>query len=129
MPKWLTVVAAVLLCLVLACGFAKPEATRVPATPVPTLPPGATVVELDIKDFTQQTVEIKVGTVVIWTNRDQPLHTTTHIPTEAGVPVEWDSGTMPPGGAFRHYFTKPGVYRYNCLIHPVSGRGVITVTE
>ena len=88
MSKWLVLTLAAIVSLALACGFLTPEPTRVPATPIPTLPPGAVVVELDIKDFTHQTREIKVGTVIIWTNRDQPLHTTTHIPTERGVPTE-----------------------------------------
>lgn len=129
MSKWLVTLLAALGCLALACGFATPEPTREPATPVPTLPPGAIVIDLDIKDFSHQTIEIKTGTVVIWTNQDQPLHTTTHIPVESGVPIAWDSGTMPPKGGYRHYFTEPGVFPYNCLIHPVAMRATITVTE
>ncbi len=129
MSKWLVLLCAALACVALACGFTTPEATRVPPTPVPTLPPGAKVVNLRMENFTHETAVIEVGTVIIWTNHDQPLHTTTHIPTEKGVKSEWDSKNMAPDTSFRHYFDKPGVYGYNCLIHPVSERGTITVVE
>ena len=129
MSKYLSLLFVAIACFPLACGFATPEPTPAPPTPVPTLPPGAVVVESPMKNFRIETLEIKVGTMVIWTNKGTVLHTISHIPKEVGVAVEFDSGTIPPVGSFRHYFTKPGVYPYNCLIHPVAEFGTITVTE
>ena len=101
--------------------------TRIPATPVPTLPPGAPVVEISIRNFQHADAEVKAGTVVIWTNNSKALHTVTHINT--GGARLFDSGTISPGVGFRYQFTKPGAYEYQCLIHPVNMKGTITVTE
>ena len=129
MVRWLVLVASLLVLTALSCGFTKPEPTLVPATPEPTMPPGAAIVEAIVKDFRHVDLEIKTNTVVLWTNKDQPLHTTTHIPGERGVPTEWNSGPFAPNTSYRFHFTEPGVYPYQCLIHPVSMRGVVTVTE
>ena len=128
MARWLVLAASLLVLTVLGCGFLEPEPTRVPATPVPPLPPGATAVNAEIKQFRHQDLEVKVGTVVIWTNRDQPLHTVSHIPVDRS-PSLFSSGMIPQGESTRFHFTEPGVYPYQCLVHPVSMKGTITVTE
>ncbi len=128
MVKWLILMASLLVLTALGCGFTDPEPTRVPATPVPTLPPGVTVVDSEIKNFTIEDLEIKTGTMVIWMNKDQPLHTVTHIPGDR-TPSIFNSGSIPPEESFRFHFTEPGVYPYQCLIHPVNMRGTITVTD
>ena len=101
--------------------------TRIPPTPVPTSPPGAEVLELSIKNFQHVEATVKAGTVVMWTNNDRPLHTVTHINT--GGERLFNSNTIAPDAGFRFYFTEPGIYEYQCLLHPVNMKGTITVTE
>ena len=127
MTKTLLLVVSLLALLALGCGFTAPEPTRIPATPVPTLPPGAEVAELSIMNFQHADATVKAGTVVIWTNNDRPLHTVTHI--NPGAERLFDSATIAPDKAYRYHFTEPGVYDYQCLIHPVNMKGTITVTE
>ena len=127
MTKALLLVVFLLALTLLSCGFTNPPPTRIPATPIPTLPPGATVVELDIMNFQHADAEVKTGTVVIWTNRDKPLHTVTHIVADGNR--FFNSKTIAPDAGFRFHFTEPGTYVYQCLIHPVNMKGTITVTE
>ncbi len=127
MTKALLLVASLLALTALSCGFTSPEPTRVPPTPVPTLPPGAEVEELSIMNFQHADATIKADTVVIWTNNDKPLHTVTHI--NVGGQRLFDSATIAPDAGFRFYFTEAGTYEYQCLIHPVNMKGTITVTE
>lgn len=129
MVRWLVLGLSLLVLAALSCGFTAPEPTRVPATPEPTHPPGATIVDADIKSFRHTDLEVKTNTVVIWTNRDQPLHTITHISGDRNVPSLWNSGPTAPDTSFRFHFTEPGVYPYQCLIHPVNMRATVTVTE
>ncbi|MBM3935462.1 MAG: hypothetical protein FJ319_14430 [SAR202 cluster bacterium] len=123
----LVFVVGVMAAFGLACGFAKPEPTFPPATVVPTTPPNAKVTNLEIRNFTHQSAEVEVGDLIIWTNFDQPLHTVNHIPDQAADPVEFNSGNIPPREGFRHLFMTPGVYNYQCIIHPISMKGTITV--
>ena len=104
-----------------------PPPTRIPPTPVPTSPPGAEVLELSIMNFQHAAAEVEAGTIVIWTNKDKPLHTVTHINPD-GKRL-FDSNTIAPDAGFRFHFTEPGVYEYQCLIHPVNMKGTITVNE
>ena len=104
-----------------------PEPTRVPPTPVPTLPPAAEVVELSIMNFQHVDATVKAGTIVIWTNNDKPLHTVTHI--NPGGKRLFNSAMIAPDVGFRYHFTVPGTFEYQCLIHPVNMKGTITVTE
>ena len=123
----LVVVALTLAAL--GCGFFTPQPTRVPATPVPTAVPDAPIVELDIMNFRHTDTEVKANTVVIWTNRDTSLHTVTHI-QEGGIENRlFDSSTLPKSDGFRYHFTEPGMYSYQCLVHPVNMKATITVTE
>ena len=116
----------------------RPEPTRVPPTPVPILPSGTEVpvpilpsgtevVELSIMNFQHADATVKAGTVVIWTNNDRPLHTVTHI--NPGGNRLFDSKTIASNAGFRFQFTEPGIYEYQCLIHPVNMKATITVTE
>lgn len=128
MPRLLLLVVALLAAAAFGCGFFNPEPTRVPSTPVPTLPRGAEVEEVDIANFQLADLEVKVGTVVIWTNTDRTLHTLTHVADEGGSAL-FNSGTISPSAGFRWHFTEPGVFQYQCLIHPVNMKATVTVAE
>ena len=127
MTKAFVLVVSLLALTALSCDFLEPPPTRIPPTPEPTLPPGAVVEELNIMNFQHPDATVNAGTIVIWTNKDKPLHTVTHINT--GGERLFDSKTIAPDAGFRYHFTEPGEYTYQCLIHPVNMKGVITVTE
>lgn len=65
-------------------------------------------------------VEIPVGGVVEWVNRDAAVHTAT---AEDGA---WDSHAIPPGESWRARFDRPGIYPYFCGPHPFM-TGVVVV--
>ncbi len=78
-------------------------------------------------NFQHADATVKAGTIVIWTNNDKPLHTVTHFNSD-GKSL-FNSETIAPDAGFRYQFDVPGEYTYQCLIHPVNMKGVITVTE
>lgn len=66
-----------------------------------------------------QTVTIKAGTTVTWTNIDDTEHTTT---SNSGV---WGSPIMAPGKSFSFTFSQPGTFPYHCEIHPMTATIVV----
>lgn len=82
-------------------------------TSMPMAAPGAITVTIRNYGFYPSSVVVQPGQVVIWVNKDVPLHTV----TSAGN--AWTSATLLPGGRFEVRLTRPGVYHYSCLIHPV----------
>lgn len=99
---------------------ASPAGGPVPGSNVPEMevtPGGAMMtapVNIEIKDFSfgPKEVRIKVGTKVIWTNRDSVGHTAT---SDTGV---FDSPLLANGRAFEFTFTQKGTFEYHCLPHP-----------
>jgi plastocyanin len=81
-----------------------------------------TTSQVDIKSyaFSPQSLTIKPGTTVTWTNSDSVPHTVT------ANDKSFDSGTLNSGGAYAFTFTEPGTYTYYCQIHP-SMKGTIIV--
>lgn len=63
---------------------------------------------------------IKAGTTVEWVNDDPLAHTV------VAADSAFDSGSIEPGGTWRHLFSVPGVYTYACRPHPFM-KGTITV--
>lgn len=119
---------------VAACGGSSTPTVTSP-------PPPSGSVTITIKDFafSPDTVTIKAGTTVVWTNAGPSAHTTT---SDGGI---WGSGTLSPpsggggyggggsaGGTFQFTFTQAGTFQYHCSIHPPSlypgFTGTITVT-
>jgi plastocyanin len=109
-------------------------ATEVPteaATEVPTEAATATkeapqvaaaaTVTIDNFAFSPQSLQVKVGTTVTWTNNQGTTHTVT---SDTG---EWDSGNLSQGKSFSFTFTKAGTFAYHCAIHS-SMTGTVEVT-
>ncbi len=79
--------------------------------------------------FSPETLSVKVGSMVTWTNHGSLPHTAT---SDAGDSLSWDSGSIAgsstnpyggttPGGSFSIMFSKVGTYPYHCNFHGVAG--------
>ncbi len=82
------------------------------------LPPVRTV-RSDIRDFLfrPEPLTIRIGTTVMWTNKDVAPHTVTH-GTYVNRGGAFDSGTLQQGQSFAFTFNRACNYTYFCLIHP-----------
>lgn len=82
-------------------------------------------VEIRTFQFRQASLEVPVGTEVVWSNRDAVEHTVT-----SGAPDSADGAfageLADSGAAFRHRFDRTGTYRYFCQRHHFM-RGEIRV--
>ena len=82
--------------------------------------------------FAPETVTIKAGDTVKWTNPHNISHTVTFDPSKAAAKenavlpagVEpFDSGVVEEEGIFSHTFTVKGTYKYVCVYH--EGMGMV----
>jgi plastocyanin len=69
------------------------------------------------------TLRVKVGSTIRWTNYDSVEHNV----TSQGGPQQFASKSFGEGGTFEVKATKPGVIHYSCTIHPASMNGTIEV--
>ncbi len=80
------------------------------------LPAGAqnapVAVGVDNFTFNPQTVTVKAGATVTWTNKDDIPHTV------AAVNRQFKSKALDTGDAYSFTFTTPGTYAYFCSLHP-----------
>lgn len=83
------------------------------------------MVEIHTFQFTQSTLDVPVGTEVVWSNGDAIEHTVT-----SGAPDSADGAFGArlghSGATFRHRFERSGTYRYFCERHHFM-RGEIRV--
>ena len=84
--------------------------------------PGASGAQVVMKDlaFDPETVTIKAGESVTWTNEDSASHTV------VGDNGEFESDSLATGDTFSFTFDKAGTYAYHCSIHP-SMKATVTV--
>jgi plastocyanin len=98
------------------------------ATPMPTMSAGGAAVApatgntIAIQDFafSPQTLTVKVGTKVTWTNNDSATHdvaSTDGPGTAAATTSLFNSGPLGSGQSFSFTFAKAGTYTYECTIH------------
>lgn len=92
----------------------------------------------DLMQFVPDTVRIRVGQTVVWTNPTPLPHTVTADPDAVRDPSQvilpegaetFDSGNMFTGDEFRHTFTVPGTYRYVCVPHDMVGMLGVVIVE
>ena len=120
----LAALTSALVLLVAACG----DATST-SKPVASMTTGAigglASVAVQTFQFQPSPLEVRVGTTVSWSNRDDILHTVT-----AGTPGAADgrfNGQLDgPGTLYQFTFTEPGTYAYFCARHE-SMRGEVRV--
>ena len=75
--------------------------------------------------FQPQSVTIRAGETITWTNQDSAPHTVT---ANDGT---FDSGNLSQNVAYSHTFTQTGVFSYFCGIHPsmIGAVNVVTGTQ
>jgi plastocyanin len=71
------------------------------------------------------TVKVKVGSTIKWTDFDDVTHNVT---SESG-PSKFASANLKEGSTFSYKVTKPGVIHYECTYHPASMNGTIEVVK
>jgi plastocyanin len=95
------------------------------ASPPANAPVQSGTVHVAYRNITIQpdTLKVKVGTTVVWTNYDSVEE---NVVSEGG-PQKFASGTFGEGQSFSVKLTKPGVVHYECTIHPTTMNGTIEV--
>jgi plastocyanin len=84
-------------------------------------PADITQVTIRLVKFSPETIEIKTGQTVEWTNDDLTPHTVTS--QGAG---DLSSGSIDAGASWRHTFTQSGSFQYYCTFHPEM-KGTVVV--
>ena len=88
--------------------------TATPSAPVPTS-------QVDLPStyrFAPEDIVVPVGTTVTWTNNDNFSHTVRLLDSD-------DVQLMRPGESVTHTFAAPGLYRYDCSLHPKDMQGSV----
>ncbi|HEV2193656.1 MAG TPA: plastocyanin/azurin family copper-binding protein [Nitrosopumilaceae archaeon] len=83
-----------------------------------TIVSGASTQSAGQKYFDPADMSIKVGTTVVWTNKDSAAHTVTSGNPSAGPSGTFDSGLIKAGNTFQYKFSSAGTTEYFCTIHP-----------
>ncbi len=95
--------------------------TTAPAAPGSSSSPGGTEVSIANFAFSPDTLTVKPGTTVKWTNNDTTAHTVT------ADDKSFDSGNLDPGKSFSFTFKQAGTFSYHCSIHPnMKAKVVVT---
>ena len=134
MKKLLALLIACLALSVAACGDdddddggggAGTPTTEQSDTVTPPPTGGGTAHDVDIPDITfePETLTVKAGATVTWTNSDDVPHTVTK---DGGPGEDFDSGNLAPGDTFEQTFDTAGKVDYVCTIHP-GQEGSVTV--
>ncbi len=97
------------------------------ATPPSSAPVQSGLVQIAYRNIAinPDTVRVKVGSTIKWTNYDQVEHNVT---SESG-PQQFASKDFGLGGTFEIKALKPGLIHYQCTIHPASMNGTIEVVK
>jgi plastocyanin len=95
--------------------------------PAPSAPVQSGIVQVAYRNITiaPDTLRVKVGTTVRWTNYD-PVQANV---TSEGGPQKFASKNFGEGGTFEVKLLRAGVIHYECTIHPASMNGTIEVVE
>ena len=88
---------------------------------------GVTRVFIRSEAYQPSNIQVPVGTVVTWTNRDNVPHTVTLAHVMQSTHDIWESGQLSPGESFSYTFTSRGTFTYYCSDHPSIMTGVVMV--
>ena len=108
-------------------GGLKAVTTPKYASPSSSAPVQSGVVQVAYRNIAidPDTVRVKVGTTIKWTNYDPVEHNVT---SKSG-PTSFTSPNFSEGHAVEFTMTKPGVIHYLCTIHPTTMNGTIEVVK
>ena len=98
------------------------QTTAPTATPPPERAGGVVNVTIPGISYSPETVTVRPGQTIRWTNNDGVAHTVT---AQSGA--RFDSGTMNAGATYRYTPRQRGTIRYFCTIHGQQQSGTITV--
>ena len=115
-PLPVAAVALILLSLLGGCAAGSGgTATGSVATSKVDLPPSY--------KFVPAAIAVAVGTMVTWTNNDHFTHSVQFLDGGLrGTPM-----IMDPGASATFVFDRPGVFHYQCHLHPQNMQGTVTV--
>jgi plastocyanin len=110
-----------------AAGGLKAVTTPKYASPSPSEPVQSGVVPIAYRNIAidPDTLKVKVGSTLKWTNYDSVEHNV----TSEGGPQKFASKDFGENGTFEIKANKPGVIHYQCTIHPASMNGTIEVVK
>ena len=83
-----------------------------------TIPEGAAIPEDGQIYYDPEVINIPVGTMVVWDNVDNTMHTATSGNPTAGADGVFDSDILDAGDKYEFTFTDAGNYDYYCILHP-----------
>ena len=113
---WLPVILVLIAAIVLAACSSGGKTSTTTTTSTSS---GNTVTLANFA-FSPATLNVQVGTTVIWTNNDSTTHTVT---SESGV---FDSGNLATNATFSYTFNSAGTFAYHCSIHTsMTGKVVV----
>jgi plastocyanin len=86
---------------------------------------GVTKVQMKNIQFDPQTITVKKGSTVEWTNEDSVNHDVTKV-AGPGANFSSGSGSLASGDSYQQTFKTAGTIKYRCTIHPgMSGKIVV----
>ncbi len=105
----------------------KPTTTPKYASPPASAPVQSGTVQIAYRNIAiaPDTLRVKVGSTIRWTNFDAVGHNV----TSEGGPQKFASQDFGEHGTFEIKALKPGVIHYECTIHPASMNGTIEVVK
>jgi plastocyanin len=110
-----------------AGGTLKGDTTPKYAVPSPSAPVQSGLVQIAYRNIAiaPDTVRVKVGSTIRWTNYDSVVHNV----TSEGGPQKFASKDFGEGGTFEITVEKPGVIHYECTLEPATMNGTIEVVK
>jgi plastocyanin len=98
------------------------------ASPAANAPVQSGTIKIKYHEITIEpdTLRVKAGSTIEWTNEDPVEHNVT---SEPGAPSKIASGNFSEGHTFRFTVNKPGVIHYKCTNHPATMNGTIEVVS
>jgi plastocyanin len=105
----------------------KPTTTPKFGSPPASAPVESGVVAIAYRNIAinPDTVKVKVGSTIKWTNYDSVEHNV----TSRGGSQDFASKNFSEGGTFSVKAEKPGIIHYLCTIHPASMNGTIQIVK
>ena len=108
-------------------GGLKTDTTPKYASPAASAPVQSGTVQIAYHNIAidPDTLKVKVGSTIKWTNQDPVEHNV----TSEGGPAKFASKNFGENGTYELKVTKPGVIHYECTIHPATMNGTIEVVQ